>query len=170
MLGMIGAPHGVRGELRIRSFTADPAALGDYGPLTGSDGGVYRIKSARAAKEVIIARLEGIDSRDQAERLKGIELSIDRAALPSDALAEDEFYHADLIGLNAVALNDAAIGEIVAIHNFGGGDILEIRTTARKTIMVPFSAAAVPRIDTGSGIVVIDPAAAGMVDDDSGAD
>ena len=155
LLAMIGAPHGVRGEVRVKSFTADPTSLGDYGPLTAADGRRFDIERLRPAKQVVIAKFRGIDDRDSAEALNGTELYVDREALP--AADEDEFYHADLIGLTALGEAGEALGTIVAIHDFGAGDILEIATARGPSLLVPFTRAAVPVVDITGGRVIVSP-------------
>ncbi len=168
VLGIGGAPHGIKGELRIKTFTEDPLAIGNYGRLTGSDGKHYEIRSVRPAKKIVVAKLSGIDHREQAEALNGVEFSVSRDALGNDGLQEDEFFHADLIGLAAIDADGARHGRIVAIHNFGGGDMLELSGGGRKTVLIPFTEAAVPQIDAKGGTITVDPIAAGLVDDDEG--
>jgi len=156
-LGQIGAPHGVRGEVRLRSFTAEPEALTHYGPLETEDGRVVEIVSLRPAKDHFVAVLSGVGDRDAAERLANVRLYVPRERLPAIADA-DEFYHADLIGLAVVDRAGAPIGSVMAIHNFGAGDLIEIRIDADgKTEMVPFDADHVPAVDVAAGRIVIDP-------------
>jgi 16S rRNA processing protein RimM len=166
ILAIVGAAHGLRGEVRVRSFTEDPLAFGNYGPLTGSDGRSYRVLSARPAGNMVIARLEGIGDRAAAEALNGLELSVHRSALGSPA--GDEYYHADLIGLKAVDPGGNDYGKVVAIHNFGAGDVLELRRDGKASRMIPFSGAAVPSIEPEAGRIVIDPVAAGLTGDGDG--
>jgi 16S rRNA processing protein RimM len=156
-LGQIGAPHGVRGEVRLRSFTANPDAITDYGPLETEDGSVVQIESLRPAKDHFVARLAGISDRDAAERLTNAKLYVLRARLPAPESA-DEFYHADLIGLAAVDRDGSGIGTVIAVHNFGAGDLLEVQpSNGGKTELVPFDARHVPIVDVAAGQVVIDP-------------
>jgi len=156
-VAQIGAAHGVRGEVKLRSFTADPLAVKDYGALESEDGSVrFEIESVRAAKDHLVARLAGVHDRDAAERLRNIKLFVPRARLP--AAAADEFYYADLIGLAAVTADGREFGTVAAVHNFGAGDLLEIRLTAGgATVMLPFTDAAVPRIDIAAGRIVVEP-------------
>ena len=168
VLGVGGAPHGIKGELRIKTFTEDPLAIGNYGRLTGSDGKQYEIRSVRPAKNVVVASIVGIERREQAETLNGVEFSVLRHALGDDGLQEDEFFHADLIGLTAIDPDGTRYGRIIAIHNFGGGDMLELSGGGRKTVLIPFTEAAVPEIDAKEGTITIDPIAAGLVDDGEG--
>lgn len=172
-MAVIGAPHGVRGELRVKTFTGDPLALGDYGPLFSTDGRAFEVIDIRPAKTVVVVRFKGVNGRDAAEALNGTELFIDRSALPDDG-EEDEFYHADLIGLAVKDETGAAVGKVTAVQNFGGGDILEISHAGRKGVLVPFTEAAVPEIDIKAGFLRIDTVAAGLVeesgDEEQGAD
>lgn len=160
-MAVIGAPHGVKGEVRVKTFTGDPLALGDYGPLHDEEGRTYQVAAIRPAKTVVVVRFAGIDTREAAEEATGRALYIERADLPDD-LEDDEFYQADLVGL---AVRDAAgdeIGAVTAIHNFGGGDILEVMLAGRKGVMIPFTLAAIPEIAIAKGFVRIDPVAAGL--------
>ena len=155
-LGQIGAPHGVRGEVRLRSFTAEPQAIADYGPLQTEDGRSIEIKSLRPAKNHFVATLNGVADRDAAERLTNVKLYVPRDRLPPTE--PDEYYHADLVGLTAVDRSGAPIGTVVAVHNFGAGDLIELRRmTSDKTELLPFDAATVPEIDIAAGRLVIDP-------------
>jgi 16S rRNA processing protein RimM len=156
-LGQIGAPHGVRGEVRLRSFTAEPEAITSYGPLETEDGRVLEIESMRPAKDCFVAALAGIRDREAAERLTNVRLYVPRERLPEIA-GTDEFYHADLIGLAVVGRSGEKLGTVVAVHNFGAGDLIEIRSgAANKTEMLAFDAANVPAVDLAAGHIVIDP-------------
>ena len=153
-LGQIGAPHGVRGEVRLRSFTAEPAAIAAYGPLESDDGSVFTIETLRPAKDFFVVKLAGVANRDAAERLTNTKLYVPRERLPEPQSA-DEYYHADLIGLRVVDRAGRPRGTVVAIHNFGAGDVIEIRPeTGDKTEMLPFDAATVPEIDLARGRLV----------------
>jgi len=150
----IGAAHGVRGEVRLWTFTEDPLAVKYYGPLSTKDGArQFEVAHARPAKDHLVAALKGITTREDAERLNGIELYIARDKLP--ATDDDEYYHADLIGLAAVDADGATIGRVVAIHNFGAGDIIEVAPPQGPTLMLPFTNAVVPTVDISGGHVVI---------------
>jgi 16S rRNA processing protein RimM len=153
----IGAPHGVKGEVKLWSFTADPAAVADYGPLESEDGTLrFEIEAMRPAKDHLVARLSGVRDRDAAERLANLRLYVARERLP--APAPEEFYHADLIGLRAESRDGAALATIVGIHDFGAGDLLELRPlTGGSTVLMPFTAVTVPVVDIAGGRVVIDP-------------
>ena len=151
----LGAAHGVRGEIKLWSFTSDPAAVVDYGPFEAADGRVIEIETLRPAKDFFVARVKGIADRDAAERLRNVELFVPRARLPAtDDI--DEFYHADLIGLAVVDAGGAPLGTVVALHNFGAGDLIEIRRAdANDTVLLPFTQAAVPQIDVAGGRIVV---------------
>jgi len=161
-LATIGAPHGVRGELRVKSFTGDPLALADYGPLYTADGRRFDVVDLRPAKNVVVVRFKQVTDRDTAESLNGEALFVDRSALPED-LDEGEYYHADLIGL-AVFDDGGEIGKVAALHDFGGGDIIEVAMAGRRPVLVPFTAAAVPEVDIAGGRIRIDRTAAGLDD------
>jgi 16S rRNA processing protein RimM len=156
-LGQIGAAHGVRGEVRLRSFTSDPAAITDYGPLETEDGRVLEIETLRPAKDHFVARLAGIRDRDAASALTNAKLYVPRERLPQTDSA-DEFYHADLIGLAAVDQTGRTLGTVVAIHNFGAGDLIEVKPqTGGSTELVPFDLTHAPEVDIASGRIVIHP-------------
>jgi len=156
-VGAITGSFGVRGEARVKSFCADPAAIGDYGPLSTEDGtATYTLTITRPVKGGFAVRLSGVKTKEQADALRGTTLYAPRAALP--ALPDDEFYHTDLIGLTAVDTGGADLGRIHAVHNHGGGDLLELRAKGRKgTVLVPFTRAVVPTVDLRAGRIVIDP-------------
>ncbi|MCC6205775.1 MAG: ribosome maturation factor RimM [Hyphomicrobiales bacterium] len=164
-MAVIGAAHGIKGELRVKSFTGDPMALADYGPLHTKDGRKFTIADIRPANNVVIVRLKGVNDRTAAEALTNTELFVDRSVLPDDN-DHDEFYHADLVGLKVRDDTGAEIGRVTAVQNFGGGDILEIALAGRHEVLVPFSAAAVPEVAVAAGYLRIDPAAAGLVESD----
>jgi 16S rRNA processing protein RimM len=154
-IARIGAAHGVRGAVRLWTFTEDPFAVARFGPLFTKDGArQFEVAHAREAKGHLVATLKGIATREDAERLNGIELYVAREKLP--ATGEDEFYHADLIGLAAVTPADAPLGRVVAIHNFGAGDIIEIAPPQGATLLLPFTGAVVPAVDLAGGRVVIE--------------
>jgi 16S rRNA processing protein RimM len=151
----VGAAHGVRGEVRLWSFTAEPAAVADYGPFETADGRLIEIEALRPAKDFFVARLKGVADRDAAERLRNAELFVPRARLPAPDDAE-EFYHADLIGLDVVDGGGTPLGTVVAMHNFGAGDVIELRPADRRdTVMLPFTHDAVPEIDIVGGRIVV---------------
>ena len=164
-MAVIGAPHGIRGDVRVKTFTGDPMALGDYGPLVTSDGRTLTIADIRPAKTVVIVRFREITSREAAEAANGLALYVDRLALPDD-LEDDEFYQADLIGLAVRDETGGQVGKVTALHDFGAGDIVEVALGGRKSALVPFTAAAVPTIDVAAGFIVVDRGAAGLLDDE----
>jgi 16S rRNA processing protein RimM len=151
----IGGAHGVRGAVKLWTFTEDPLAVKRYGPLLTKDGArQFEVTHAREAKGHLVATLKGVATREEAERLNGIELYIAREKLP--ATSEDEYYHADLIGLAAVTGANEPLGRVIAIHNFGAGDIIEIAPPGGATLLLPFTHAVVPIVDLRSGRLVID--------------
>jgi 16S rRNA processing protein RimM len=155
-LGQIGAAQGVRGEVRLRSFTSDPAAIAGYGPLETEDGRIFQIESLRPAKNFFVASLSGIHDRSAAERLTNLKLYVPRERLPEIG-EPDEFYHADLIGLAVVDRAGDRLGTVAAIHNFGAGDLIEVRSVAGgKTELLPFNAMTVPEIDIAAGRLVVE--------------
>jgi 16S rRNA processing protein RimM len=156
-VAQIGAAHGVKGEVRLWSFTADPAAVADYGPLESEDGTQrFEIEAMRPAKGHLVARLSGVRDRDAAERLANTRLYVARDRLP--APEPEEFYHADLIGLRAEGPDGAVLATIVGIHDFGAGDLLELRPLGGGgTVLMPFTARTVPVVDIAGGRIVIDP-------------
>jgi len=156
LVARIGAPHGVKGEVRLFIFTEDPEAVLDYAPLTDASGRrAFRITSLRAAKDHFVGRIEGVADRTMAEALTNTDLFVPREALPQTE-DDDTFYHADLIGLRVEDEAGAAIGSVTALHDFGAGDVLEYLPTGRgRTLMVPFSRLAVPVVDVAGGRVVL---------------
>ena len=154
-IARIGAAHGVRGAVKLWTFTEDPLAVKTYGPLVTKDGArSFEIATTREAKGHLVATLKGIATREDAERLNGIELYIAREKLP--ATDENEYYHADLIGLTAVDATHEPLGRVVAIHNFGAGDIIEIAPPGGTTLLLPFTHAVVPSVDLKGGRVVVE--------------
>jgi len=154
-LGQIGAPHGVRGEVRLHSFTANPTAIATYGPLETEDGRVFEIESLRPAKHAFVAKLSGVADRDTAERLANTKLYVPRERLPQPA-EPDEFYHADLIGLRAIDCAGRECGTVVAVHNFGAGDLIELQPPdGAQTELLPFDAATVSEVNVRGGTIVI---------------
>ncbi|MFK5981172.1 MAG: ribosome maturation factor RimM [Rhizobiaceae bacterium] len=162
LMAKIGAPHGVRGEVRVKSFTDDPLALSDYGPLFDESGNKFTITNSRAAKNVIIARFKEITTREAAEALTNCELFIERNALPKID-DEDEFYLSDLIGMKAQDSNGKIIGMVRDVPNFGAEDLLEITPVNAEgrsngqSYFLPFTKKVVPKIDTKIGVVTILP-------------
>jgi 16S rRNA processing protein RimM len=153
LVARIGAPHGVRGEVRVKAFTDDPLAFRDYRDLSDGGGRSFRIERLRPAKDIVIAKFAGIDDRNAAETLNGTDLFVARSSLPD--VEEDEFYHADLIGLEAYTEAEEPIGAVVAVHDFGAGDILEIAPLRGPSLLLPFTKAVVPEIDLAAGRLTV---------------
>ena len=159
-VAQIGAPHGVRGEVKLWPFTQDAEAVRDYGPLETEDGATrFEIEALRPAKDHLVVRLKGVNDRNAAERLTNTKLFVARERLP-ETEADDEFYHADLIGLAVVDGDGQTVGAVSAIHNFGAGDLVEVKPAqGDKTVLLPFTEAAVPVVDIAGRRIVVDAAA-----------
>ncbi len=151
-VGAIAGAFGVTGEARIKSFCAEPRAIGNYGPLVTEDGRSFTLRIMRGIKDGFAARLSEVATREQAERLRGTRLYAPRDRLP--ALPEDEFYHADLIGLEVVDTGGAVLGRVRAVHDFGAGDVIEV--VGESELMLPFTRAVVPTVDLASRRLVAD--------------
>ena len=153
----IGAAHGIRGDVKLWPMTADPMAFADYGELQTEDGKrTFEIVRAKPAGNFLIAHFKGVDDRNAAEKLVHTELYISREALP-EIEEDDEFYYADLVGLKAVNPAGAIIGEIVAMHNFGAGDLVELRLASKRdTVLIPFTEETVPVVDIAGGAATIE--------------
>jgi 16S rRNA processing protein RimM len=161
-LGIIAGVHGIKGWVRVKSFTAEAEDIVSYGPLTDESGARrLEIELVGAGKGVLLARIKGVEDRDAAERLKGLRLYVRRAVLPPPE--DDEFYQADLIGLAAMLQDGTHFGTVRAVNDFGAGASIEIEDEAGKTVVVPFTGAAVPVVDVaGKRIVVVPPS--GLLD------
>ncbi|QJD17527.1 ribosome maturation factor RimM [Paracoccus sanguinis] len=154
-VGAIAGAFGVRGEVRLKSFCTTAEDIATYGTLTTEDGTRrFAVTLTRPVNGGLGARLSGVETKEQADALRGVTLWADRAALP--ALGDDEFYHADLIGLEVVDTGGASLGRVRAIHDHGAGDILEIHGQS-GTLLVPFTRAAVPTVDLSARRIVADP-------------
>lgn len=155
-VGSIAGAFGVQGEVRLKSFCADPEAIASYGPLFTEDGSrSFTVKLTRPVAGGLGARLSGVATKDQADALRGTALYADRSRLPH--LPDDEFYHADLIGLSVIDTGGKPLGTIRAIHNHGAGDILEVEAPGRRQpLLLPFTLAVIPTVDLTSGKVVAD--------------
>lgn len=166
VVAQIGAAHGVKGEVRLKPFTQVPSDVAAYGPLTAPDGRVFEIEAIRPAAgtspDMMVVRFKGIQDRSAAEALTNIELSVPQDRLPPTEA--DEFYHADLIGLEAVSVGGETLGTIVGVPNYGAGDLIEIAPPRGATLLVPFTETAVPKVDVAAGRVVVDPPK-GLIDD-----
>lgn len=156
----IGAAHGVRGEVKLWSFTEQPMAVADYGPLETADGSrQFQIETLRAAKDHLVARIAGIADRAAAQALRNIELYVPRDRLPPIE-EDDTYYHSDLVGLAAMTTDGRRLGTVSAVLNFGAGDLIEIAPDGGgEKLMLPFTAANVPTIDLKAGRVVVVPPA-----------
>lgn len=165
-LATIAAAHGIKGDVKLMVFTADPLGLSSYSTVFDENGRSFKIEHIRKAGNAIIAHFSGIDDRNSAEALNGTALYVDRQQLPDD-LEEDEFYQTDLIGLRVRDETGRMIGKVNAFFDFGGGDILELKIEGEGLKLIPFSKAAVPEINIGQGFIAIDRRAAGLVEDDS---
>jgi 16S rRNA processing protein RimM len=155
-IGAIAGAFGVTGEVRLKSFCSQPSDIASYGALMSEDGTrVFRITLTKPVSGGFGARIAGITSREAAEALRGTSLFVDRGRLPS--LPDDEFYHADLIGLEAVDTGGETLGKVTAIHNHGAGDIIEISSSRHKSaLLLPFTKAIVPNVDLAAGRLVVD--------------
>jgi 16S rRNA processing protein RimM len=155
VIARFGAPHGVRGDVKLWSFTEDPLGVADYGPLEAADGRTFEIENLRPAKNFLVARVQGVNDRTAAEALANIELYVPRDRLP--AIEDDDtWYHADLIGLAALAADGAQVGTVIAVHNFGAGEVIEIApASAGPTIMLPFTEGAVPEVNVIAGRMTV---------------
>jgi 16S rRNA processing protein RimM len=162
-VGIVTGPQGVRGAVRVKSFTEVPEDIARYGPL-GDEAGqrCFELQVCGAAKGVLIARLSGVEDRNQAEALRGLRLYLPRSALPQTEA--EEYYHADLIGLEAVLGDGTPVGRVRAIHDFGAGDTLELARPGAQPVMVPFTRAVVPVVELAKGQLVLDPPP-GLLDD-----
>jgi 16S rRNA processing protein RimM len=157
-MGVFGAPHGVRGETRVKSLTRDPKAIGGYGPLTDAKRArVFVIDALRPLKDdMLVARIEGVSTREAAAALTGVEIFVPRDQLPKPSA--DEFYYDDLVGLEAIDPAGARIGHVVSLSNYGAGDILEIAPEGGgETVLFPFTKEVAPAIDFDAGRIVIEP-------------
>ncbi|MEM9320310.1 MAG: ribosome maturation factor RimM [Pseudomonadota bacterium] len=155
-VGAIAGSFGVKGEVRLKSFCAEPSDVASYGPLSTEDGGrSFGVEITRSVKTGFAARLTGVRSKEAAEALKGTRLYAPRTALPS--LPDDEFYYADLIGLAVVDPGGAALGAVSAVHNHGASDLLEIQRAEGGSLLIPFTRDIVPTVDLAAGRVVVDP-------------
>ena len=158
LVGRFGAPHGVRGDIRLQSFTQDAKAVAGYGPLTASDGRTFILTSVRTAKDnMLVARVAGIADRTAAAALTGLELTIGRSALPPPD--EDEFYVADLVGFDVCDASGMTFGAVVDIPNYGSGDLVEVGPReGGETLLFPFTKAVVPVVDlAGRRITIVPP-------------
>jgi 16S rRNA processing protein RimM len=167
LMATIGGAQGLRGEVRVKSYADDVMALGDYGTLYGADGRAFEILDIREHKNMAVIRFLGINDRTAAEALNGLDLFVDRSTLDDEDLDEEEYFYADLEGLEAKDAEGKSYGVITAIFDFGAGDILELTIPGKRAQLIPFSEASVLEIDFEGGSILIDPVAAGLVDLDA---
>ena len=154
LVGVIVGAHGIKGEVKLKSFTSDPASIGGYGPLQSSLGRQFEIARLKAAKDGFIASLNDIADRNEAEALKGVELFVAREKLPK--LKTHEAYAHDLMGLDVVLENGSKLGKLVAMPNYGAGDLLEVAVDSnRETVLIPFTHAFVPQDDFSTGKIIV---------------
>jgi 16S rRNA processing protein RimM len=154
-VAQVGTAHGVRGAVKLRTFTEDPAGVAAYGPLFDERGReLFSVEVLHRVKGGVVARIPGLDSREAADALRGQLLYVPRSLLPEPE-DEEEFYHEDLVGLAAFDPGGEALGRVVAVHNFGAGDLLEVRAPGAESVMVPFTREAVPEVDVKAGRVVV---------------
>ncbi len=166
LMGVFGAPQGVRGEVRVKSLTAEASAIGGYGPLTDkARARSFVFESLRALKgDMLVARIAGVSTREAAATLNGVEIFARRGQLPPPA--HDEFYYDDLLGLEAVDAAGARLGRVVSLMNYGAGDVLEIAPAqGGETLLLPFTKQVAPRVDFDAGRIVIEPP--GEVEDEA---
>jgi len=168
LLGEIGAAQGLKGEVRLKSYTEDPAAIAAYGPLDTDARGPIEIESVRVTPKALIARIKGVTTREGAEALNRTKLYLSRARLPESE--EDEWYQADLIGLAVVGEDGEPLGRLIAVHNFGASDIIEINREGGKNVLVHFTEATVPKVDIAGGQIVLVPPEGLFEDEASGAE
>jgi len=155
-IGAIAGAFGINGEVRLKSFCSEPSDITSYGPLTTEDGSrSFLVTLTRPVAGGLGARVAGVSTREAADALRGISLYVSRDRLPS--LPDDEFYHADLIGLSAFDTGGELLGKVAAVHNHGAGDIIEISTIRHKSaLLLPFTKATVPNVDLAAGRLIVD--------------
>ncbi|MCB1396268.1 MAG: ribosome maturation factor RimM [Rhodobacter sp.] len=155
-VGAIAGAFGVHGEVRLKSFCAEPEAIASYAPLFSEDGArSFKVKLGKPIPNGLSARLSGVTTREEAEALRGLRLYADRDRLPS--LPDDEFYHADLIGLTVLDTGGTVLGRVSSVQNHGAGDLLEIQRPRKGNALLPFTVAMVPTVDLAAGRIIADP-------------
>ncbi len=162
-LGVIVGSKGLRGEVRIKSYTEDPQDVAAYGPVTTGDGRLLTLTVTGAAAGAVIARVDGVRDRTAADALKGLDLFVDRSALPPPGA--DSLYQADLIGLQAERTDGGVLGSVVAFHNYGGGDMMEVKNTDGDEVLIPFTEAAIAEVDMSGRRILVTPLP-GLFDDE----
>ncbi len=154
-LGLIVGSKGLRGEVRVKSYTEDPQDVAAYGPVFTGDGRTLTLTVTGAAAGVVIAKVDGVTDRTAADALKGLELFVPRSALPPPGT--DSLYQADLIGLRAERTDGEVLGTVVAFHNYGGGDVMEVKDAGGEEILIPFTEAAIAEVDMAARRVLVTP-------------
>lgn len=156
-VGVISGAYGVKGEARIKSFCAEPTAIGDYDPLWSEDGKrQFHLTLERPIKNGFAARLQGVTTKEEVDALKGVNLYVDRSALPN--LPDDEYYHTDLVGLTVLDTGGEVLGKVISVQNHGASDVLEVSGPGLSTpALLPFTMAAVPTVDLAAGRIIADP-------------
>ena len=166
LVGRIAAAHGLRGLVKLQSLTGEPGAIGRYGPLLDAAGQRrFEVTVQNLVKGGVVARIAGVEDRNAAEKLRGIELYLPREALPP--AEEGEYYHADLLGLAVELANGRPIGRVQAVDNFGAGDLLTVERPGRTAVSLPFTDRVVPVVDLAAGRIVVDPPA-GLLEEEAG--
>lgn len=159
LIGAVAGPHGVRGLVKLKCFTEDPARIADYGPITDESGRrEFRIAVLGTVKGGVLARIEGVPDRTAAEAMKGTRLYVARSALP-ELVAENEFYCSDLVGLGVETRDGRSLGRVKAVLNYGAGDVLEVENGKGSSLLLPFTKTSVPLVDIPAGRLVADPPA-----------
>jgi 16S rRNA processing protein RimM len=154
LVGVIVGAHGIKGEVKLKSFTSEPLSVGHYGPLQSASGQQFEILKLKAARDDFIASLKGINDRNDAETLKGVELLVAREKLPK--LKTNETYAHDLMGLDVVLENGSTLGKLVGMPNYGAGDLLEVAVDGNsETVLIPFISAFVPQDDFSNGKIIV---------------
>ena len=166
-IGAVASAHGVRGQFKVKPFTAAPRDIAAYGPVWAGDRQLTLQIKGRTANGLVIVAAVGVSSRDAAEALRGTALQVDRSALPN--AGRDEVYHADLLGLAVETIDGTPLGEVIGLHDFGAGELIELRPPTGSTLLLPFGGKGLVEIDLEGGRVVLDPPAE-FLDPDSGAD
>ncbi len=157
VVGEFGRAVGLKGDVRLKSFTAEPEAIADYNPLLAADGReivIERVRAAPGTADMLVARVKGVTNRDAAEALNRVTVSVPRERLPEPE-DDDEYLQADLVGLSVRGPDGATLGEVVSVANYGGGDLLEVRPLKGPTALVPFRDPFVPVVDIAGGFVVL---------------
>ena len=166
-LGVVVASKGLRGEVRVKSYTEDPQDVAAYGPVSTDNGRMLKLTVTGSGKGVVIAKVDGVDDRTQADALKGLNLYVDRGALPPPGA--DSLYQADLIGLLVERIDGETLGMVTAFHNFGGGDVMEVENAGGQAVLIPFAETAIAEVDVKGRRILVTPLP-GLFDGDGSGD